>query len=118
MGIRALAVFLFRFKLPGSARWLATYGRGQRALEIPRTMNLPGPTETLTTDAPGTEIPHENPPGGVVIADIIVAACRDAGIRAFGMPDAYEPKEGAFSCRRRRRRNPRTCPARRTARFT
>ncbi len=51
IGICALIVFVFRFSLPESPRWLATHGQGKRALELLKTMGLPAPTEELTTDA-------------------------------------------------------------------
>ena len=52
IGIGALIVFLFRFSLPESPRWLATHGQGQRALDILQRMGLRTvPLETLATDA-------------------------------------------------------------------
>jgi putative MFS transporter len=52
IGIGALIVFMFRFSLPESPRWLATHGQGQRALDILQRMGLKTvPLETLATDA-------------------------------------------------------------------
>lgn len=51
IGIGALIVFAVRFTLTESPRWLATHGKGDKALEILKNMGLPGPTEPLTTDA-------------------------------------------------------------------
>jgi MFS transporter, putative metabolite:H+ symporter len=50
IGIGALIVFLFRFRLPESPRWLATHGKGDKALDVLKNMGLPGPKEPLTTD--------------------------------------------------------------------
>jgi putative MFS transporter len=44
-------VFLFRFTLPESPRWLATHGQGDRAIDLLKWMGIAGPTERLTTDA-------------------------------------------------------------------
>ncbi|MBV9374040.1 MAG: MFS transporter, partial [Alphaproteobacteria bacterium] len=52
IGIGALIVFLLRFSLPESPRWLATHGQGQRALDLLQRMGLRTvPLETLSTDA-------------------------------------------------------------------
>src|SRR5271156_7223362 len=52
VGILALIVFVLRFSLPESPRWLATHGHGQRALDLLQRMGLrPPPIETLSTDA-------------------------------------------------------------------
>jgi hypothetical protein len=51
IGIGALIVFLLRFSLAESPRWLATHGKGQQALAILARMGLPGPKEQLSTDA-------------------------------------------------------------------
>lgn len=52
VGILALIIFVLRFSLPESPRWLATHGQGQRALELLRRMGLRTvPLETLSTDA-------------------------------------------------------------------
>jgi MFS transporter, putative metabolite:H+ symporter len=52
IGIGALIVFIFRFSLPESPRWLATHGQGQRALDILQRMGIrTPPLETLSTDA-------------------------------------------------------------------
>jgi MFS transporter, putative metabolite:H+ symporter len=47
----ALIVFLFRFSLPESPRWLAIHGQGDRAIELLRRMGIAGPREPLATDA-------------------------------------------------------------------
>ena len=51
IGIGALIVFLLRFSLAESPRWLATHGKGEQALAILARMGLPGPKEQLSTDA-------------------------------------------------------------------
>ncbi len=53
IGICALIVFVFRFSLPESPRWLATHGQGKRALELLKTMGMQGPPagEVLIEDA-------------------------------------------------------------------
>ena len=52
IGIGALIVFVLRFSLPESPRWLATHGQGQRALDLLKRMNLTAPPlETLTANA-------------------------------------------------------------------
>ena len=51
IGVGALIVFVLRFSLPESPRWLATHGKGDQALDILKRMGLPGPKEALTTDA-------------------------------------------------------------------
>ena len=51
IGIGALVVWLFRFWLPESPRYLATHGKGKEALDVLGRLGLPGPTEPLTTSA-------------------------------------------------------------------
>ena len=52
IGIGALIIFVLRFSLPESPRWLATHGKGQRALDLLKRMNLTAPPlETLRADA-------------------------------------------------------------------
>ena len=52
IGIGALIIFVLRFSLPESPRWLATHGQGQRALDILQRMGLRTvPLETLRRDA-------------------------------------------------------------------
>jgi MFS transporter, putative metabolite:H+ symporter len=51
IGICALVIFLLRFSLPESPRWLATHGQGRRALDLLARMGLPAPTAELSTDA-------------------------------------------------------------------
>jgi putative MFS transporter len=64
IGIGALIVFVFRFSLPESPRWLATHGQGQAALDILQRMGLKTvPLETLATDAASDT--HSDPFGVV-----------------------------------------------------
>jgi MFS transporter, putative metabolite:H+ symporter len=49
-GAGALIVWVLRFTLPESPRYLATHGKGDQALEVLGKLGLPGPTEPLTTD--------------------------------------------------------------------
>jgi putative MFS transporter len=51
IGCCALIVFLFRFSLPESPRWLATHGQGERAIDLLKRMGIAPPREQLTTDA-------------------------------------------------------------------
>jgi putative MFS transporter len=52
VGILALVIFVLRFTLPESPRWLATHGHGQRALDLLRWMGLrTPPLASLSTDA-------------------------------------------------------------------
>lgn len=53
IGLCALVVFVFRFSLPESPRWLATHGQGSRALDLLERMGIkrPAPGVTLITDA-------------------------------------------------------------------
>jgi putative MFS transporter len=50
IGILALIVWVFRFTLPESPRYLATHGRGQDALKVLERLGIKGPTEPLSTD--------------------------------------------------------------------
>ncbi len=77
IGILALIVFVMRFSLPESPRWLATHGQGQRALDLLQRMGLRTvPLDTLRTDAASDT--HSDPLGivwrnypGRVIAGMI-----------------------------------------------
>ena len=51
IGIGALIVWVFRFTLPESPRWLATHGKGKEALDVLARMGIAGPKEQLTSDA-------------------------------------------------------------------
>ncbi len=51
IGVGALIVWVFRFTLPESPRYLATHGKGQQALEVLGRLGIPGPKEPLTSDA-------------------------------------------------------------------
>jgi putative MFS transporter len=50
VGILALIVWVFRFTLPESPRYLATHGRGDEAIKILNRLGIAGPTEPLSTD--------------------------------------------------------------------
>jgi putative MFS transporter len=50
IGAGALIVWVFRFTLPESPRYLATHGRGDEALAVLGRLGIAGPTEKLTTD--------------------------------------------------------------------
>jgi len=51
VGIGALIVWVFRFTLPESPRYLATHGKGQQALDVLARLGIAGPKEPLSTDA-------------------------------------------------------------------
>jgi MFS transporter, putative metabolite:H+ symporter len=51
IGVGALIVWVFRFTLPESPRFLATHGKGQQALEVLSRLGIAGPKEPLTSDA-------------------------------------------------------------------
>jgi MFS transporter, putative metabolite:H+ symporter len=51
IGVLALVVWVFRFTLPESPRYLATHGRGKEAIDILGRMGIAGPTQPLATDA-------------------------------------------------------------------
>jgi putative MFS transporter len=51
IGILALIVWVFRFTLPESPRFLATHGRGDEAIKILNRLGIASPTEPLTADA-------------------------------------------------------------------
>ncbi len=50
-GVGALIVWVLRFALPESPRYLSTHGRGKEALDVLGKLGIAGPTEPLTTDA-------------------------------------------------------------------
>jgi len=65
IGIGALVIFVLRFSLPESPRWLATHGEGQRALDLLQRMGLKTvPVETLSADAASNA--HSDPFGVVL----------------------------------------------------
>ena len=67
IGIGALIIFVLRFSLPESPRWLATHGQGQRALDLLQRMGLRTvPLNTLRTDAASDA---HGDPFGVVFRD-------------------------------------------------
>ena len=51
IGVLALIVWVFRFTLPESPRYLATHGRGDEAIKVLNRLGIAGPTEPLSTDA-------------------------------------------------------------------
>ena len=51
IGVLALIVWVFRFTLPESPRYLATHGRGEEALDMLGRLGIAGPTQPLSTDA-------------------------------------------------------------------
>jgi putative MFS transporter len=50
-GVGALIVWVLRFALPESPRYLSTHGRGQEALDVLSRFGIAGPTGPLTTSA-------------------------------------------------------------------
>ena len=63
IGAGALVVWIFRFSLPESPRYLATHGRGDEALTVLERLGLPRPTEELTHSAASNS---KSDPFGVV----------------------------------------------------
>jgi MFS transporter, putative metabolite:H+ symporter len=63
VGAGALVVWVFRFTLPESPRYLATHGRGDEALNVLERLGLPRPTEELSRDAASNT---QSDPFGVV----------------------------------------------------
>ena len=63
IGIGALIVWVFRFTLPESPRYLATHGKGKDALDILGRLGIAGPKEPLTT-SPASDTKSD--PFGVV----------------------------------------------------
>jgi putative MFS transporter len=51
IGAAALIVWLLRFSLPESPRYLATHGRGEEAINVLGRLGIAGPTKPLSTDA-------------------------------------------------------------------
>jgi putative MFS transporter len=51
IGVMALIVWVFRFTLPESPRYLATHGRGEEALDVLGRLGIARPTQPLSTDA-------------------------------------------------------------------
>ncbi|MFN3657889.1 MAG: MFS transporter [Pseudolabrys sp.] len=53
IGVGALVVWVFRFTLPESPRYLSTHGRGQEALDVLKKLQIPNVPEmsTLSSDA-------------------------------------------------------------------
>ena len=51
IGIGALIVWVLRFTLPESPRYLATHGRGEEAIDVLGRLGIAGPTQPLSTDA-------------------------------------------------------------------
>ncbi|MBO0718735.1 MAG: MFS transporter, partial [Rhizobiales bacterium] len=51
IGIGALIVWVFRFTLPESPRYLATHGRGEQALQVLSRLGIAGPTQPLAASA-------------------------------------------------------------------
>src|SRR5690348_1009118 len=50
IGVGALIVWVFRFTLPESPRYLATHGRGEEAIAVLKRLGISGPTAPLSTD--------------------------------------------------------------------
>jgi putative MFS transporter len=63
IGLGALVVWLFRFTLPESPRFLATHGKGKDALDVLARLGIPGPKEPLAT---GTASNTKSDPFAVV----------------------------------------------------
>ena len=69
IGIGALIVWVLRFALPESPRYLATHGRGKEALDVLGRIGIAGPKEPLSTDAASDT---KSDPFGVVFSQFPV----------------------------------------------
>ena len=69
VGIGALIVWVLRFALPESPRFLATHGQGDKAIEILGRLGIAGPKEKLATDAASNT---KSDPFGVVFSQFPV----------------------------------------------
>jgi len=65
IGALALIVWIFRFTLPESPRYLATHGRGDEAIQVLARLGIAGPTQPLSTDAASNT---KSDPFGVVFS--------------------------------------------------
>jgi MFS transporter, putative metabolite:H+ symporter len=65
VGVLALIVWVFRFTLPESPRYLATHGRGEEALDVLGRLGIARPTQPLSTDAASNT---KSDPFGVVFS--------------------------------------------------
>jgi putative MFS transporter len=61
IGLCALIVFVFRFSLPESPRWLATHGKGQRALDLLEQMGMGRPPAGVTLIEDAASNTHSDP---------------------------------------------------------
>ena len=67
IGIGALVIFVLRFSLPESPRWLATHGQGQRALDLLQRMRLR--TVPLASLRIGAASDTKSDPLGIVLRE-------------------------------------------------
>jgi putative MFS transporter len=65
IGAGALVVWVLRYSLPESPRFLATHGRGDEAIAVLKRLGIAGPTEKLTTDVASNT---KSDPFGVVFS--------------------------------------------------
>jgi putative MFS transporter len=65
IGAGALIVWVLRYSLPESPRFLATHGRGDEAIAVLKRLGIAGPTEKLTTDVASNT---KSDPFGVVFS--------------------------------------------------
>src|SRR5262249_33765375 len=65
IGVGALIVWVFRFTLPESPRYLATHGRGDEAIKVLGRLGIAGPTEPLSS---GVASNTKSDPFGVVFS--------------------------------------------------
>src|SRR5689334_6650699 len=64
-GVGALIIWILRFSLPESPRYLATHGRGDEAIAVLKRLGIEGPTEPLST---GVASNTRSDPFGVVFS--------------------------------------------------
>ena len=75
-GVGALIVWVLRFALPESPRYLSTHGRGQEALDVLGRLGIAGPQGPLTT---GAASDSKSDPFAVVFSQFPVLSRRSSG---------------------------------------
>ena len=88
IGIGALVIFVLRFSLPESPRWLATHGQGQRALDLLQRMGLR--TVPLASLRTGAASDTKSDPLGIVLREYpgrVIAGMKQWPVRLLAAGD-------------------------------